>query len=292
MVSTLVILTLGCAFEENLPEADISGTVIVPAAAATRLLPSGETVEDPRFIGPIYLGAFSGIDDVSFGYPHPAMGPIVTGDEPGNTFPYGGTSVGRFDYACYQELACKVVTGRFKDYADILAYFQGLENPVVDDNGIEVTNASTFQQACYEYFYATSDEEMAFIGADQFTVNADGDYQASFTMAHTVMVEGMSIWGWMDAPLIDLANTSGNGAFSTCDTGAGREPTTYDESYFEGRVYSDALNTPSQYIYGGDWVASATEDTIVTLKEDAAGDMVPTNPTVRLDIGFGLEDAE
>jgi hypothetical protein len=77
-----------------------------------------------------------------------------------------------------------------------------------------------------------------------------------------------------------------------CDTGAGREPTTYDESYFEGRVYSDALNTPSQYIYGGDWVASATEDTIVTLKEDAAGDMVPTNPTVRLDIGFGLEDAE
>jgi len=292
MVATLLTLAIGCAYEEELPEKDILGTVIVPAAAATRLLPSGEEVEDPRHIGPIFLGAFAGIDEVSFGYPHPSMGPIIQSDTPGNTFPYGGTTVGRFDFACYEALACKVVTGRFSDYADVLDYFSGLGNPVTDANGAEVVNGSTFQQACYDYFFATSDEEMSFIGADQFTKNADGDYEASFTMAHTVFVDGMRIWGWMDAPTIDLANTSDNGGFSTCDPTSGRNEVEYDEDFYEGRVYVDVLNTPSQYIYAGDWVASTTDDTLVTLVEDDSGDMVPSSPVVRLDLGFGVEEVE
>ncbi len=292
MVSTLLILALGCAYEEVLPEKDITGTVIVPAAAVTRLLPNGETLEDPRLMGPIFLGAFSGIDSTSFGYPHPSMGPIVTADTPGDTFPYGGTTVGRFDFACYEALACKVVTGRFEDYADILDYFELLENPVRDANGALVDNASTFQQACYEYYYATSDAEMAFIGADQFTVNGDGDYEASFTMPHTVFVDGMKLWGWMDAPTIDLANSSNNGGFSTCDPNSGRNQVEYDEDYYEGRAYYDALNTPSQYVFDGDWIAQDTEEAVVTLVEDESGEMVPTNPVVRLDFGFGVEDGE
>jgi hypothetical protein len=225
MGTTLLLLALGCAYQEVVPEKDIYGTVIVPREAATRLLPGGEEVTDIRLIGPVYLGAFSGIDSVSFNYPHPDMGPIVTADEPGDTFPFGGTTVGRFDFACYEALACKVVTGRFTDYADILDYFSMLGNPVQDANGAEVLNPSTFQQACYDYFYATSDAEFSFIGEQDFVENADGDFEASFTMAHTVFVDGMSIWGWMDSPNIDLANTLNSGGFSTRKRVA-RRPTT------------------------------------------------------------------
>jgi hypothetical protein len=292
MVSTILILAFGCAYQEELPEKDITGTVVLPAAALTRQLPNGETVTDPRLIGPVFLGAYAGIDDVAFSYPHPTMGPIVNADTPGDTFPYGGTTVGRYDFACYEALACKVVTGRFADYADILDYFQLLGSPVTDDNGAEVANGSTFQQACYEYYYATSDAEMAFIGADQFTENADGDWEASFSMPHTVFVDGMVIWGWMDAPSVDLANTSENGSFSTCDVGSGRNPTEYDEEFYEGRVYYNALNIPSRYIFNGDWVGQGADEAKVTLKEDESGEMVPTNPVVRLDFGFGVEDAE
>lgn len=288
-MTTLLILAFGCAYQEELPERDIYGKVIVPAEAVTRLLPSGETVEDPRFIGPIFLGAFSGIDFTSFNYPHPTMGPIITSDTPGDTFPYGGTTVGRYDFACYEELACKVVTGRFADYGDILDYFNILENPVTDNDGNVIENPSTFQQACYDYYHATSDAEMAFIGADQFTKNADGDYEASFVMAHTVFVDGMTVWGWMDAPTIDLANPANSGGYSTCDPNAtGRNANEYDEDFYEGRVYYDALNVPSQYIYAGDWIAQGAEEAVVTQNE--AGET--SQPVVRLDFGFGVEGAE
>jgi hypothetical protein len=288
MGTTLLMLALGCAYQEVIPEKDIYGTVVIPRAAATRLLPGGEEVTDTRLIGPVYLGAYSGVDTVSFNYPHPSMGPIVTADQPGDTFPFGGTTVGRFDYACYEALACKVVTGRFQDYADILDYFSVLGNPVKDENGAEVLYPSTFQQACYDYFYATSDAEMSFIGAEDFTENADGDFEAPFVMAHTVFVDGMSVWGWMDAPTVDLANNLNSGGFSTCDTAAGREQTKYDENYYEGRVYSDALNTPSQYVFSGDWVSQGTTDVVVTLGDDGE----PTQPVVRIDYGFGTEEAE
>ncbi|MDP2315034.1 MAG: hypothetical protein Q8P41_19190 [Pseudomonadota bacterium] len=285
MAPTILILALGCAYNEELPEKDILGTVIVPAAAATRLQADGTTATDPRFIGPIFLGAYSGIDTVSFGYPHPSMGPIVTADTPGDAFPYGGTTVGRYDFACYESLACKVVTGRFSDYNDMLEYFGTvLGSPIQDDNGADVANGSTFQQACYDYFYATSDQEMAFLGDLDFALNADGDFEAAFVMPHTVFVEGMTIWGWMDAPEIVPANPTESGGFSSCDVSTGREFDQYDENFREGRVYFDALNTPSQYIYAGDWVASGAEEAVVNSPDD--------KPVVRLDFGFGVGEAE
>ncbi|MDP2308138.1 MAG: hypothetical protein Q8P18_19110 [Pseudomonadota bacterium] len=281
MSTSILILALGCAYNEALPEKDIFGTVIVPAAAATRTQADGTELKDARFIGPIFLGAYAGIDSVSFGYPHPSMGPIVTADTPGDTFPFGGTTVGRYDFACYESLACKVVTGRFTDYQDILDYFGTvLGNPVKDQSGEDVANASTFQQACFDHFYATSDDEMAFLGDLQFSENADGDFEAAFTMPHTVFVEGMTIWGWMDAPEIVAANPSANGDFSTCEEGAGREFEEYNSEFFEGRVYYDALNTPSRYIYSGDWVATGGEESVVNSPDD--------RPVVRLDIGFGV----
>jgi hypothetical protein len=281
MSSLILLLAVGCAFDENIPEKDISGTVILPRAAATRTLSSGEEVTDVRLIGPVFLGAFSGMDNVSFGYPHPSMGPIVTADTPGDTFPYGGTTVGRFDFACYEALACKMTTGRFKNYDEILEYFGTmLDNPVKDANGDDVINGSTFQQACFDYFYATSDAEMAFIGDPDFTENADGDFEAEFVMPHTVFVEGMTIWGWMDAPSINLANPSDSGSFSTCDSSRGRHQEKYDEDFYEGQVYYDVLGTPSTYIYAGDWVGNGEEDAVVNTPDDT--------PVVRLDVGFDI----
>lgn len=285
MGTTILLLALGCVYNEELPEKDILGTVIVPAAAATRTQADGTVVTDPRFIGPIFLGAYSGIDNVAFGYPHPSMGPIVQPDTPGDTFPYGGTTVGRYDFACYEALACQVVTGRFTDYADMLDYFGNvLGNPIKDEYGVDVANGSTFQQACYDYFNATSDQEMAFLGDLDFELNADGDFEASFVMPHTVFVEGMVIWGWMDAPEINLANPTESGKFSSCDVGSGRQYDEYDQEFYEGRVYYDALNTPSQYIFAGDWIANGGEESVVNSPDD--------KPIVRLDVGFGVAGAK
>ena len=50
---------------------------------------------------------------------------------PGNAYPYGGGSVGRYDFACFSSVACKVVTGRFTDYDDILDRI-GLEDHELD----------------------------------------------------------------------------------------------------------------------------------------------------------------
>lgn len=280
---TILTLTLGCAYNETLPEKDLTGTVVLPAAALTRTLFDGSTVTDPRLIGPVFLGAFAGMDDISFGYPHPSMGPIVTPDVPGDTFPYGGTTVGRFDFACYQALACKVVTGRFESYDDVLDYFANtLNNPVKDADGEVVDYASTFQQECFDYFYATSDAEMAFLGDLDFQENSDGDWEAEFLMPHTLVVDGMVLWGWMDAPAIDLGNAGNSGAFSTCTESGGREYQSYDQDFYEGRVYYDVLNAPSTYISNGDWISQGTDAEIIHSEDD--------HPVVRMDFGFGVEE--
>lgn len=265
----ILLSVLGC-YQENLPDYDFVGKVVVPKAAATRLISDGaggtEEVTDPRFIGPVFLGAYSGIDTLSFPYPHPSMGPILDSSVPGNTFPYGGTSVGRFDFACYDILACKVVTGRFTDYNDVLDYFRLIGKPVTNFEGTEIENSSTFQQQCYYYYSATSDQEMSFIGEKDFTENADGDFEADFTMPHTSYHEGMAMWGFMDAPMIDPNSTINNGTFTTCqETGSHTVPD-YNNSTTEGEQVVDALNSPSNSITAGDWVGDGT--TFVTSVDD------------------------
>lgn len=278
-------LLVGC-FQENLPQVDIRGTVVLPRAAATRTVPivedgqivGNEEVTDIRLVGPIFVGAYSGMDTTSFTYPHPAMGPVIAG-EPGNSFPYGGTTVGRYDFACYEFLGCKVTTGRFKDYADVLDYFNNmLDTPVVDTHGNPVTSADTFQQYCYDYFDITSDKELSFIGPTDFTENADGDFEAPFVMPHTTFVEGMSLWGFMDAPVVDIVDPLNNGTFSSCDVDAGRQYVEYDMDFEEGAPYFDVLNIPSYYVGFGDWVADGST-TIATIDDQ---------PTVTL--GVSLEE--
>ena len=92
---------------------------------------------DPRTIGPVYIGAFASVKDGLYSYPHPEIGPVIE-DLPGHTFPYGGTTVGRFDWGCYEELQCRMVTGRYESYDDILGFFQEIGQPVIDENGDEV----------------------------------------------------------------------------------------------------------------------------------------------------------
>ena len=114
-----------CTFEENLPQVDLEGTVRIPVEAATFTLGQNDDareVTDARGIGPVFVGAFPSIQKVLYDFAHPEIGPIV--GEDGNTYPYGGNTIGRFDWACYQTLACKVVTGRFSNYDDVLDFFR------------------------------------------------------------------------------------------------------------------------------------------------------------------------
>lgn len=282
MLSAMFVLLGGC-WQENLPQIDLQGKVVLPREAATRQIPvldaEGELTYDgdgnviteewvdTRLIGPVYLGAYSGIDTVSFDFPHPKMGPIITADTPGDTFPYGGTTVGRIDFACYEALACKVSTGRFTDYASILEYFQKIGNPVVDYRGEAVDSASTFQQYCFDYFYYTSDEEMSFIGDLDFTEREDGSFEADFYMAQVSYVEGLSLWGFMDAPDILATQPEEESTFDSCylELG-GRLVNDYDQAYYEGGPYNDVLNFPATYVQENDFVS---EGVVVTNPDES-----------------------
>ncbi len=278
----ITLTLLACANPEFIPEGDIVGKLVVPKAAATRTVLAAadadgdgnleytprENVTDVRLLGPIYLGAFSAIDEISFAYPHPAMGPVIVEGVRGDTFPYGGITKGRVDFACYEALACMVTTGRFTDYDDILDHFKNnLGRPVFDQYGREVTDGGTFQQWCFEYYDATADYEMAFIGEDELTFEEDGDnYVAEFTMNHTLRVENMVVWGFMDAPELRTDVPDVNGSLTTCNPSAGREVDEYVTEFNEGRSYYDVLNTPSTYIQYGDWVADG--EAVVTFDDD------------------------
>ncbi len=273
----------GC-YQENLAQIDIPGKVVLPKAAATRTVPvvddagnvTGTTeITDVRLLGPVYLGAYSGIDLDSFTYPYPSMGPVI-GGEPGNAFPYGATTIGRFDYACYAFLACKVTTGRFEDYNAIIDYFNNvMATPLLDDHGNPVGSGSEFQQRCYDYYNYTSDKEMSFLGDLDF-VEVGDNYEAPFLMPRTTFVEGMTLWGFMDAPTVDPISPLNNGVMASCDVDGGRLFTEYDQQYREGAPYTDVANVPSYYIRVEDWVADGT--TVMTSPDD--------EPTINLTVSL------
>lgn len=261
LLPTLLLLAVGCSFDEQLPEIDIHGKVVIPRAAATRNIQdeSGNIVEltDDRFIGPVYIGAFSDVREGYYDYPHPAMGPIV-GELDGNTYPYGGTSVGRFAFGCFESVACRISTGRFETFEEVIEYFGVFaQDPVTNPFGEEVTSPAYYEQFCLDYFHFTSVQELKFIAVDEngkpaphFTENADGDFEAEFDMPHTPYYEGMKIWGWVDSP-------SEVYEFSTCNPALyGPAQTEYNENYYAGGGQWNILNYPGSYIFHGDWVVS------------------------------------
>ncbi|MCB9795513.1 MAG: hypothetical protein H6741_22635 [Alphaproteobacteria bacterium] len=287
----LLLLSVGCSLDEHLPQVDVSGTVVVPRAAATRMITdaNGNEVEhvDPRYIGPIYLGAYPEIRDDLFDYPHPEMGPVVSEGIPGDTYPYGGGSVGRFDFACFESTVCKVVTGRYADYDDLLEFFRDyVGQPITDEFGAEVVSTEYYRSYCYDLFEYTADYEMDFISGyaededgnltalTSFTENADGDFEASFDMWQVTYYQGMKLWGWMDSP-------NERFTFSTCNPDDGQQNNQYTNDFTYGSEFTNLLNFPSLYIHEGDYVISEPYEATAE-DADAFRDEDPS-PVLRFD---------
>lgn len=76
---------------------NMAGKVVIPKA-----------VLGSNALGVVYVGVFSGVD-MSRGYLSPLTAPAQVGD--GNTFPYGGTSVGDY-YTRDARYVCQVITDR------------------------------------------------------------------------------------------------------------------------------------------------------------------------------------
>ena len=251
MLAALILAQLqACSFDEKLNSHDLRGKVKIPLAATKFIYGFDEDaveIDDIRALGPLYLGVYASVQPGLYPYPHPEMGPILSEGQDGNAYPYGGNTVGRFDWACYEQLACKVTTGRFEDYASILDFFGNvLDEEIRTSDGHVVASSSEFQERCFEVEYATADKEMLFIGANDFKI--EGDFLvADVVIPHTPFQEGMVIWGWVDMP-------SPSFEFNTCDPSVGDNINYYAEAYDLGTNGIDVLNYPGKYIDFGDWV--------------------------------------
>ena len=275
MLAALLLAQLqGCSFNEELNYYDLRGTIRIPVEATQFVYGFDEeavVIDDIRGLGPVYLGVFPSVQEGLYPFPHPEMGPILAEGQDGNTYPYGGNSLGRFDWACYEQLVCKVSTGRFEDYNDILDFFGNvLGEDIRTMDGHIVGSSEEFQERCFEVEYATADAEMLFIGPRDFKV--EGDYLvADFVIPHVPYYEGMQIWGWMDMP-------SASFEFNTCDPSVGDNLNYYAESYDLGTNAVDLLNYPGKYIDFGDWIVQEA----VTV----------TDPTAEFEIELGYHYVE
>jgi len=225
------LLLAGC-FEENLPEKNLDGSIIIPSSV----------MPDARDIGTVYLGIYEAFDPDQLGYPYPATAPRV-GDNPiGDALPYGGTSVGDFAYGCLQALRCEIVSGRYDSLASLLE-----SHPLENQDGSVVTGEELFDQCTYYYGW-NSLSEFTFIGDDQldFVENEDGDWEAEFRAWHTRIPEGALLWGFADND-----NTS-----CSPDRGTINRKRAEDGAFFrEGAHFQDVLNFPDKYITSGDVIA-------------------------------------
>jgi hypothetical protein len=267
---TVLVLLAACTSPEQDTHIDLHGVVRLPKDAAQFTYVDDKAVEhvvsDPRAIGPVYIGAFPSVRTGDFEYPHPEMGPIITEEKPGDTYPYGGGTVGRLSWGCYESTVCRTVTGRFDGFGDVLDFFNNEIGPydgdlnvleVTDSEGAIVTNDEVYRERCYDMLYYTSDAEVEFVPpsqdadvvAEYLDFKEDGEfYVADVDLLHVKWVEGMQIWGWVDMPTADFN-------FATCNaTDQGRYVDRYTEYYEMGTSYTDLLNFPSQYIDVGDWV--------------------------------------
>jgi hypothetical protein len=288
IIGVVGLFLSGCIYNEEIEQTNLTGKVRISVdvlksmrlidADGAPILENGFTLDadgkpvldisdQMGLLGPVYIGAFPDVKDDLYDYPHPEMGPILDDNLPGNTYPYGGTSVGRFDYACYEQLRCKVVTGRYADYGDIIDFFTDVvQSPIMDPDGNEVTSAVNYQEHCYQGAYVTSNDELSFVDDDPtkndepyfkpyFHLSSDGEYfEADVSIPHTLFVKGMKLWGWVDMPSADYN-------FASCNPESGDQYYRYTEQFMKGSSYPDLLNFPGIYIDEGDWVAEPVEIT-------------------------------
>jgi len=275
----LPALVTGCTWEEDLLIQNMSGTVVIPREAATREFARDEglvEVTDVRLIGPVYLGLYPSIqpEDTVQRYPYPEVGPLFGEDlEIGDTYPYGGTTVGNFRSACIKDMTCRVVSGRFVDFEGMASWFADtLQDPIVDFSEQPVTSGEFIRQTCFAVFDYTSDEEIRLTVTEDkngdgnldeldldFVEREDGNFEADFLIwqqefATNEEGTGFSLWGFMDTP------AAGDGSFSTCSNTRGFQVTEYAESFQNGAAFNDILNRPATRLQRGDWVAGQQED--------------------------------
>lgn len=273
LIASLALLG-ACKYDEGLVIRDITGTVTLPEDAATRTVThtdgtDHDITDDPRLLGPVYLGLYPSVREGLYEYSHPEIGPVFQTGVPGDTYPYGGTSVGDFRYACFQQLTCRVVSGRFVDFDDMVGWFNDeLDQPFTDAFGNKVDNGEYVRQTCYDLLHYTSDEEIRITATEDknedgsldagdldFVQQNDGTWEAEFTIWQQEYFEnaedgtGFTLWGWMDAP-------SESFRFSTCNPEEGYYQTEYNAEYYAGVQYDILLNRPAQFISGGDYVSS------------------------------------
>jgi hypothetical protein len=284
LLLTAALSLQACGYVEPLIIENLHGTVHIPAAATERdgidedgnLFPMGP---DVRALGPVYLGLFPSVLPAGTleRYPYPEVGPQFKEGIPGDTYPYGGTTVGELRFACLQSLACYTVSGRYTSYDSMLEWFQLIGVPVTDANDDVVTSGEFIRQTCFDLFNVNSDREVRLIGEDK---NEDGkvtddeldfvfDEQANewvgdFEIRQQELFydteqknctpgrdcRSMTLWGWTDAP------ANGSFTYKTCDTTEGFNLSQYNETFTGGRVWNDLLNFPTKYIEAGDYVAS------------------------------------
>ncbi|MEQ1500865.1 MAG: hypothetical protein ABMB14_01475 [Myxococcota bacterium] len=259
----------GCSYDEGLLIQNLTGRVLVPKEAATRSIAfsdgSTQTITDVRLLGPVYLGVFPSVapENVIERYPHPTVGPQYREDVAGDAYPYGGTTVGDFRFACFEYLTCKVTTGRYSSYQDLVDWFKLIEQPITDASGTEVTSGEFIRQTCFDLLDVTSDEEVRLVGDLDFEDDGGDYFVADFTLWQQEFFwdqaqenctpgtdcTGFTLWGWMDAP------STSSYQFSTCDPSVGFQNEEYNADFFGGAPYSNVLNFPATYISAGDYVA-------------------------------------
>lgn len=256
LCSLAAVLSTSCYDElDHITHRDLTGTVRIPKSmvALDLEMPDGRVKEldgDIRLIGPVYIGVFPSIRYDLYDYPHPEIGPILDENSEGNTYPYGGTTVGRFDWGCYDENRCQVVTGRYRDYDDMLDWFTNvLETPLTNELGDEVTSGIEVRETCYEYQYLTGDAEVRWVGDLDF--REEGDYfVADIEILHSDFREGVSVWGWVDMPVPSAF------AFDTCNREEGSNIFYYTDNFQTGSNSPNVLNSPGDFISEGDLVAA------------------------------------
>jgi hypothetical protein len=276
----------GCQWDEGLIIRNMRGRVFIPYEAMTRDIQDedGNLVTigpDPKLIGPVYLGLFPSVfpADVIERYPHPEVGPQYLDGIQGNAYPYGGTTIGDLRYPCLDFLTCKIASGRFVDWTDLLEWFRTIGQPIVDPDGQPVDDGEFIQQTCFDLLAVTSDREVQITAFDDrnddgkldkldldFVDNGDGYYVGEFTFWQQDYFwdvdqqektgctpgkdcTGFSLWGWMDAP----STTSYQ--YNTCNPEIGFLNNWYNSNFYGGASYLDTLNFPSSYITDGDWTA-------------------------------------
>lgn len=291
----------GCGQDVDVHDLDF--TVLIPRSAATRVFPvSVETTitnpntgleqtesrtelktfeGDPRVIGPVFLGLYDDVQEGLEQYPAPARGPVLDAatDLQGFSYPYGGTTVGDYRFACLAALTCRVPTGRFVDYQAIVDFFvDDLSLPIVDSAGQPVTTGERLKQECYDLLEVTDDYEVrltayqdrnddgAIDAADlDFVEDENGDFVANVRIWQQEFVEGSKLWGFMDAPgslgtEADAENVEAGRDrgfsydFTTCDPNVGFLDQTYSNEVRGTYAFRDVLNQPYKYIGAGDYV--------------------------------------